>query len=1041
MDKKTYGIIKFQRLYKYLKLELDNSTELLNQYKNIFVSMCRNLQYLNHHNILINKKFNYFNILDNLTKINTFINSYPNRYTISNLKEKSIDDIYLDIHSLSNIIIKTFNTITPNDLNKILEVLLSPEWFYHFNTSDLDILHLLTKIFVPIRLWDSDYHNNLSKEQENTSTDTIQLKPNIESISERDALSKKVLDDLMDQKSNITSIIIGEISLPGFLKTLSNLSSNDENKDDTSNEYNYVEILSKFDNTTDNIILSSNNKSCSLMEETYGLTIYIKINSKIIVIEGFIIDDIFNIQLNSKFLKSKLIEVKKYINYEISSVPKGYKKNFIDTINIRDLFVHSKKKIGNNLIKLYDNYTSINGNPLMKLINDFLLANKFRKYNIIYFLLLGHETDNKLAYLLYDILKIKDKQNQHKEIVNSLHYIHRNRLIKIKNILNEDSNRLSKLSDTDISYEKQISFMKVDDKIKSKALEKLKAMKNNFQGDNKAQSWLDGILKIPFGIYKKNNIMTKKDSFIEKIKSMDNIELTSCYQIEEYINTNFNNCDQIRTEWNQYNTDKNKYLNLVKQTLNDSVYGHQDAKKQILGLFGQWINGKTKGAILGLWGPPGTGKTSLAKKGIAKCLLDNDNTPRPFAFLPIGGSTNGSTLVGHNYTYVGSTWGRIVDILIDNKCMNPIIFIDEVDKVSQTEHGKEIISILTHLTDSTQNDHFEDKYFSGVPFDLSKAFIIFSFNNINVIDPILKDRITIVETKPFTLEEKIVIINDYILPELIDNIGFSKNEIILSDNIIEHIINTYTNEAGVRKIKEKLVDIIRDINLKCIYENIKLPFQVTEEYVSKLFEDKPKVRIKHIPSKPTVGLVNGLYATASGLGGITVIQVIKYPSDKMLELTITGQQGEVMKESCEYAIRIAYNLLTDEEQKNIQQKIKDKNCFGIHIHTPDAATKKDGPSAGAAMTLAIYSVLTNRKVNNLVALTGEIDLCKNVTAIGGVYAKLYGAKKAGVKKALIPAENLEDLQILRNKNISPEDEHFTVETISCVEDVIQKCLV
>mgnify|MGYP001443099861 CR=1 FL=1 len=168
---------------------------------------------------------------------------------------------------------------------------------------------------------------------------------------------------------------------------------------------------------------------------------------------------------------------------------------------------------------------------------------------------------------------------------------------------------------------------------------------------------------------------------------------------------------------------------------------------------------------------------------------------------------------------------------------------------------------------------------------------------------------------------------------------------------------------------------------------------------------------------------------------------MKYPSEKMLELNITGQQGDVMKESCEYALKIAYNLLTGEEKNTILENSKNKKNFGIHIHTPEAATKKDGPSAGAAMTLAFYSVLTNRKVNNKVALTGEIDLWKNVTAIGGVYAKLSGAKKAGVELALIPKDNMDDLEIIRNENNSPEDDTFEVKFIDNIRDVLEYCLI
>ena len=195
---------------------------------------------------------------------------------------------------------------------------------------------------------------------------------------------------------------------------------------------------------------------------------------------------------------------------------------------------------------------------------------------------------------------------------------------------------------------------------------------------------------------------------------------------------------------------KNKieYINNATKILDKCVYGHTEVKKQIQRLIGQWMNGKITGNCIGLSGPPGIGKTTICKEGIAKCLKNKDGKTRPFAFLALGGSTNGSMLVGHNYTYLGSTWGKIVDILIETQCMNPIIYIDELDKVSNTEHGKEITGILTHLTDPIQNNEFQDKYFSGVPFDLSKALFIFSYNDNSKIDNILKDRIQEIEVKP-----------------------------------------------------------------------------------------------------------------------------------------------------------------------------------------------------------------------------------------------------------------------------------------------------
>ena len=248
----------------------------------------------------------------------------------------------------------------------------------------------------------------------------------------------------------------------------------------------------------------------------------------------------------------------------------------------------------------------------------------------------------------------------------------------------------------------------------------------------------------------------------------------------------------------------------ISKVLDDSVHGHSNAKRQVERIIGQWINGESNGYCFGFEGPPGIGKTSLAKNGISKCLKDEEGKHRPFSFIAIGGSSNGSTLSGHNYTYVGSTWGRIVDILIENKCMNPIIFIDELDKVSKTEHGKEIIGILTHLIDSTQNENFQDKYFSGIDLDLSRALFIFSYNDPHAIDKVLLDRIHRVKFDSLSLDEKIVITNKYILPEIYKKIGL-KDMIIIDDTIIKYIIQIYTNEAGVRKLKEILFEIISEI--------------------------------------------------------------------------------------------------------------------------------------------------------------------------------------------------------------------------------------
>ena len=685
----------------------------------------------------------------------------------------------------------------------------------------------------------------------------------------------------------------------------------------------------------------------------------------------------------------------------------------------------------NEIKKKHNDFKNIQGKPIMLLINEFILGSKYRKIDILTLFLISNEEDQKLAHILFDIFKMKDKKNIADEIYNLLHHSIRKKLDMAKIKVETEEKELLEISEADLSYEKKIQLLKGDHQVKVKAIEKLKLIKNSLQGDSKAQAWLDGLLKIPFNQYSENEIMSFKKKFIDKLPQ----KLYSDFEIDTYFKNNFD-CT-LANEWYNYKSAKKEYLKDVRKILDDSVYGHKEAKQQLERIFAQWINGEEKGAVLGLLGPPGTGKTSLAKNGLSKCLKDRNGVSRPFSFLAIGGAVNGSTLIGHNYTYVGSTWGKIVDILITTKCMNPIIFIDELDKVSATENGKEIISILTHLTDATQNDDFEDKFFSGVKLDLSRALIVFSFNDVNLIDPILKDRITIIETKPLSISEKIEIVNNYMLPEVCKDVGFSKNEIIFTDPIIKHIIETYTLEAGVRKLKEKIVELVREINLEKFYDDsITFPYIITKEFCERIFELRPKIKIKKVIKNPTIGVVNGLYANSVGLGGITTIQAIKFPSDKMFELNLTGSLGDVMKESINYSLKIATSLLTQEARDEIK-----KNTFGIHLHCPEGSVKKDGPSAGAAITLALYSLLSGIPVNNLVALTGEIDLLGNVTAIGGLKYKLNGAKKAGVTIALYPEENQDDVDILLKEDLELLDDTFKIYPVSHIKQVLEYSLV
>jgi len=514
--------------------------------------------------------------------------------------------------------------------------------------------------------------------------------------------------------------------------------------------------------------------------------------------------------------------------------------------------------------------------------------------------------------------------------------------------------------------------------------------------------------------------------------STQNIDLQSQTQIIETQENIIQYIDNSLKTIHEKTDYVNDFMKQVTTTLDNAVHGHVKAKRQVERIIGQWINGEKSGYCFGFEGPPGVGKTSLAKKGISDCLKDKEGNSRPFSFIAVGGSSNGSTLDGHNYTYVGSTWGRIVDILMETKCMNPIIFIDELDKVSKTEHGKEIIGILTHLIDQTQNDEFQDKYFNGIDLDLSKALFIFSYNDVDSIDKILLDRIHRIKFDHLSLEDKLVITNKHLLPEIYKNMGL-EGVIAISDEVIEYIIEEYTCEPGVRKLKQMLFDIIGEINLAILRDNesnYEIPIRITcDDIKYKYLKDRHEIKAKKIHTESSVGLITGLWANSQGRGGVLPIEARFHPSGSFLDMKLTGMQGDVMKESMSVAKTLAWSMLTKEKKTELKEELSQ----GIHIHVPEGATPKDGPSAGTAITLVLYSLFSNQKIRSDVAITGEMCLQGKVTAIGGLDLKILGGIRAGVKRFLFPKENEKDfkdfMEKYGKKDIVKDIEFFPIETI------------
>ena len=368
-------------------------------------------------------------------------------------------------------------------------------------------------------------------------------------------------------------------------------------------------------------------------------------------------------------------------------------------------------------------------------------------------------------------------------------------------------NNKDEITDLDIDYFSQLN---VDKK------ENILSLIKNINDIN------DRNIPLKFKIYDSNMDINTKSIAISQIEKINDLDPSSGEygKVDQWINglikIPFQKYNNLPINDDNSNMEKNLFLKNTNNILNRAIYGHKEAKSHILQVISKWIkNPQSSGNILALQGPMGNGKTTLVKEGIAKAIN------RPFAFITLGGASDSSFFDGHNFTYEGSKWGRIVEILIESKCMNPIFYFDELDKVSETQKGDEIIHLLTHLTDTSQNDRFQDNYFSGVNLDLSKALFIFSFNDENKIDKILKDRMHVIHTRGFKTTDKIHITNDYLLPELLNTYKYHDN-ITFDDKIIECIIENYTQkEEGVRNLKRCLENIVSKVNMyELLYDDI-----------------------------------------------------------------------------------------------------------------------------------------------------------------------------------------------------------------------------
>ncbi|HKL76238.1 MAG TPA: endopeptidase La [Halanaerobiales bacterium] len=698
-----------------------------------------------------------------------------------------------------------------------------------------------------------------------------------------------------------------------------------------------------------------------------------------------------------------IAEVKQLIklpNGMIKVIVEGLKRAEILEYLSKEEYFSVHANVFNDLEKEVDNELK----ALMRtVVNDFQEYIKYNK-NLpaeIMMTVTNIEKAGRLADIISSHMELKFKQEQ--KLLESIDV--EERLEKLLEILKDEIEILQIEQQLNKKVRKQVEKTQKEYYLK----EKMKAIKNEL-GDGEENSEIKKYKEKMEEINLPEVVEEKLSEEIEKLAKTPNMSP------EATVIRNYLDC-VLDLPWDQEKDDKID-LSEAEDILNEDHYGLEDVKERILEFLAvKKIASKKKSPILCLVGAPGVGKTSLGKS-VARALN------RDFVRLSLGGVRDEAEIKGHRRTYIGSRPGRIINAMRDAGSKNPVFLLDEVDKMSADFRG-DPASALLEVLDPEQNTDFSDHYLE-LPFDLSQVLFITTANVTQTIPAPLLDRMELIQLPGYTEHEKTKIAQNYLIPRIIDEHGLSEDQINISENAVAKIIQNYTREAGVRDLERKISAITRKVSKEIIEgrdKTARISTRSLEKYLG-----VPKYKNKESEKENRIGVATGMAYNQAG-GDILDIEVAVLPGKG--ELTLTGSLGDVMQESARAALSY---IRSKNKELNLPDDFHKEN--DIHIHVPQGAVPKDGPSAGITIALAVASALTERPIRGDYAMTGEISLRGRVLAVGGIKTKILAARRAGITNIILPEKNEKNLKEIPDR----VKKDINIEFVDHMDDVLELIL-